>query len=63
MKQPYELYTSRDGLWRAKFSPKIAEELGPAVAYFVAAPSRQTAKEIAGALVSHALLKLKTSRG
>ncbi|WP_224962789.1 hypothetical protein [Geomonas subterranea] len=63
MKQPYELYTSRDGLWRARFSPKIAEALGPAQAYFVAAPSQKTAREIARTLVSHALLKLKPSRG
>ena len=63
MKNLYELYPGQDGLWRAKFAPKIASELGPAAAYFVRAPSRKTAKEIAGILVSHALLKLKTSKG
>lgn len=59
MNKPYELFTSQDGLWRAKFAPKIAKELGPASAYMVQAQSKKTAKEIAGILVSHALLKLK----
>lgn len=63
MKAPYELFPGEDGLWRAKFAPKIAAEIGPAAAFFVRAPSKKTAKEIAGILVSHALLKLKTSKG
>lgn len=63
MRTPFELFMGEDGLWRAKFAPKVATELGPAAAFFVRAPSKKTAKEIAGILVSHALLKLKTSRG
>lgn len=57
--KPYDLFQSKDMLWRAKFSPQIAKELGPAAAFIIAAPSKKTANTIAGILVSHAVMKLK----
>lgn len=59
MKNPYDLFQSKDKLWRATFAPRIAKELGSAAAFIVAAPSKKTANTIAGILVTDALTRMK----
>jgi len=51
----YEVFQSQDGLWRAKFAPRIAKILGSAAAFFIQAQTQTTANELAGYLVSDAL--------
>jgi len=59
MNLPFTLFQSKDKLWRAKFAPRIAKELGSASAFIVAAQSPETANKLAGILVSDALTRIK----
>jgi len=56
--EQYSVYQSRDGLWRAKFEPKIAAAIGPAAAFIIQAQSEATANTLAGILVSDALTRI-----
>ena len=61
MSKPFTVFQAEDGLWHAKFSPRVASMIGNVSSWIVAAPSQEGAKSIAGAMTNSVLGRQQTA--